>query len=319
MTGTLDIEQTGGKITIGENEGSALIDRRRAGARGWINTLTGVQGQGVETGSCRTSMFGLFAHAASAAEPINYPNSHQFASMVILQVTNQAMYNDQLLRDDLRQAHQQAWQQISSAGDFWPAAQRISMVLAARAAVDCELCSKRKAALSPAAHSGRHDGAAALPEVVTDFIHRLISDPGRLTKSLFDQVIASGISPAAYVEMISVVTTSVIIDTQHQALGCQLPALLPAQDGEPAGNLNLQAVDAGAWVPVTDAPADVADTGLPSIPNIVRAMGLVPGAVALFFGTFRPHYALRDIPLSISQAQAEFVAARVSALNECFY
>ena len=48
-------------------------------------------------------------------------------------------------------------------------------------------------------------------------------------------------------------------------------------------------------------------------------MGLVPDAVALFFGAFRPHYALKDIPLSISQTQAEFVASRVSALNDCFY
>ena len=59
--------------------------------------------------------------------------------------------------------------------------------------------------------------------------------------------------------------------------------------------------------------------GLPRAPNIGRAMGLVPSAVALFFLTFRPHYALRDVPLAISQAQAEFIASRVSALNECFY
>jgi hypothetical protein len=63
----------------------------------------------------------------------------------------------------------------------------------------------------------------------------------------------------------------------------------------------------------------MADTGLPAVPNIFRAMGLVPDAVALFFSTFRPHYALKDIELSISQAQAELVASRVSAWNECFY
>ncbi len=60
-------------------------------------------------------------------------------------------------------------------------------------------------------------------------------------------------------------------------------------------------------------------TGLPTVPNIGRAMGLVPSAGALFFTTFYPHYQLTDINLSISQAQAEFVAARVSSLNECFY
>jgi hypothetical protein len=158
-----------------------------------------------------------------------------------------------------------------------------------------------------------------LPDAIIDFIHRLISDPGRLTRSVFDQVISSGISQAAYVEVISVVASSVIVDTQHLALGLQPPELPLAIAGEPAGQLNEGAIDAGAWVPISDAPADVASSGLPSVPNIARALGLVPGAVALFFGTFRPHYALENIPLSISQSQAEFVAARVSALNECFY
>jgi hypothetical protein len=229
------------------------------------------------------------------------------------------MYSNRRVRDDLREAHQQTWRQIGSPGDAWGAAARINMVRAARDALECRLCARRKAALSPMLHGGAHDGTAVLPEAAIDFIHRLVSDPGRLTKSVFDQVTTSGITPAAYVEMVSVVTSSVIIDTLHQALGYPRPALPSPLDGEPSGELNMQTVDVGAWVPVADAPADVAATGLPTVPNIVRAMGLVPGAVALFFGTFRPHYALRDIPLSISQAQAEFVAARVSALNECFY
>ena len=68
---------------------------------------------------------------------------------------------------------------------------------------------------------------------------------------------------------------------------------------------------------VDDRTATV--TGLPGAPNIARSMGSVPSAVALFFTAFRGHYALRDIPLAVSQPQAEFVASRVSALNQCFY
>jgi len=91
----------------------------------------------------------------------------------------------------------------------------------------------------------------------------------------------------------------------------------------PPGERNALAVDAGAWVLIGDGggsdTAQTSATGLPAVPNIVRAMGLVPAAVDLFFGAFRPHYALQTIPLAISQAQAEFVASRVSALNQCFY
>jgi hypothetical protein len=224
-----------------------------------------------------------------------------------------------LVREELRQAHSAAWQAIAAPGDFWDARARIAMVVSARAAAECRLCQQRKSSLSPFAVNGDHDDSAVLPDAIIDFIHRLISDPGRLTRSVFDQVISSGISQAAYVEVISVVASSVIVDTQHLALGLQPPELPQAIAGEPAGQLNEGAIDAGAWVPISDAPADVASSGLPSVPNIARALGLVPGAVALFFGTFRPHYALENIPLSISQSQAEFVAARVSALNECFY
>jgi hypothetical protein len=226
---------------------------------------------------------------------------------------------DVLVRNDLREAHQAAWQQIASAGDFWDGASRVAMVRTARAARSCALCEARKAAISPFTVAGSHDGDNSLPPAATDFIHRLISDPGRLTHGMFAAVIDAGISQRAYVELVSVVASSVIVDTLHLALGLENPELPSPLPGTPRGEYNHDAVDAGAWVPITDAPADVASSGLPSVPNIARALGLVPSAVALFFTTFRPHYALENIPLDISQAQAEFVAARVSALNECFY
>ena len=130
---------------------------------------------------------------------------------------------------------------------------------------------------------------------------------------------AADISEPAYIEMVSVLNSSVIIDTLHRSLGLSLPELPEARNGEISGVYNTAAVDAGAWVPIMAAGEDLFDTGMPNVPNIFRSMGLVPSAVQLFFRTFRPHYSLADISLSISQAQAEFVATRVSALNECFY
>ena len=226
---------------------------------------------------------------------------------------------DSLLRDDLTQAHAVTWDRIGAAGDFFAGAERIEMVRAAREALDCPLCAARKSALSPNAVSGAHGGSAELAAPIVELIHRLVTDPGRLTRSWFDGVLASGVNRQAYVEVVSVVTSSVIIDTLHRALGLERPALPAPQPGEPRGEYNRQAVDAGAWLPILDAPSVMGSAGLPQVPNIVRALGLVPSAVELFFGTFRPHYALQAIPLSISQTQAEFVAARVSAINECFY
>ena len=229
------------------------------------------------------------------------------------------MYPDHLpLSVNLREAHGSALTTLARPGSFWTGAARLDMVATARAAAECSLCSERKSALSATAISGIHDGPDSLPPVLVDAIHRIRTDPGRLTRSWFDSVVAVT-GPAAYVEMVSVVNSAVIIDTLHRSLGLALAELPQPVAGEPTDEPTGEVVDEGAWLPISKAPRDMADTGMPVVPNIFRAMGLVPQAVSLFFNTFRPHYALKDIQLSISQAQAEFVASRVSAMNECFY
>ena len=216
--------------------------------------------------------------------------------------------------------HAQAWRLIATPGPFWSGAERVQMVAEARAATACALCVRRKAALSPFAVEGEHDAVSDLPPVLIDMIHRLRTDPGRYTRTVFDGVLAVGISREHYLEAVSVVNAAVIVDTLHAALGLPLPDLPTPESGAPIGQPAPDVVDDGAWVPLTrvdDRTATI--TGLPGAPNIARSLGCVPSAVALFFTAFRGHYALRDIPLAVSQAQAEFIASRVSALNECFY
>jgi len=229
------------------------------------------------------------------------------------------MYSETLpLSDELRVAHEEALLAISRPGPSWTGAERKQMVDSARDATSCTLCLERKSALSPTSVSGEHHDSSSLPQAVVEAIHRIRTDPARLTRTFFDEVTAE-IGQPAYVELVSVVNTSVIIDTLHLALNQPLAGLPEPEPGEPTNAPAGDVLDDGAWVPITRAPRDMSDTGLPAVPNIFRAMGLVPDAVALFFATFRPHYALKDIQLSISQAQAELVASRVSAMNECFY
>lgn len=216
--------------------------------------------------------------------------------------------------------HEEALGIIAAPGAFWSAAERVAMVEEARAAMACRLCAERKAALSPFAVEGRHDSVSDLPAALVDVIHRMRTDPARFTRTVFDGVMAAGISTEHYIETVAVVNAAVIVDTMHLSLGLEPPPLPPPEPGAPAGQERPDVVDDGAWVPLTrrdDGSATA--TGLPGAPNIARSMGTVPSAVALFFTAFRGHYALRDIPLSVSQAQAEFIASRVSALNQCFY
>ena len=223
---------------------------------------------------------------------------------------------DNFLTDTLVQAHANSWETIGAPGDYFSGADRVAMVHASREALTCLLCEERKAALSPFAVDGEHETSSSLPAVIIDVIHRIRTDPGRLTKEWFDRLTLSN---EEYVEVVSVVASAVIIDTLHNALGLGVPPLPRVKQGLPRRKANAAAVMDGAWVPILNAPQVMSDTGLPEVPNITRALGLVPSANSLFFGTFRPHYALKDLPLSISQAQAEFVASRVSAINECFY
>jgi hypothetical protein len=63
----------------------------------------------------------------------------------------------------------------------------------------------------------------------------------------------------------------------------------------------------------------------PFIPNIVRAMSLVPDEVRALCRSSDAHYVpvaqIGDVTIrrALERAQMELVAARVSSLNECFY
>ena len=75
--------------------------------------------------------------------------------------------------------------------------------------------------------------SALLPERMVEQIHRIVTDPGRLTRTWYEQVLASGTPDTEYVEIVGVVVTVVSIDTFCRALGIA-PHPLPAPvAGEP--------------------------------------------------------------------------------------
>ena len=231
-------------------------------------------------------------------------------------------HTDYPLRKHLVEAHERVWDNIAEPGPFWTGAERTSMVAESRTAASCHLCEARRQELSPYAIDGAHNSETDLDDVIIDMIHRIRSDPGRITRNMFDQVMNAGISPEHYVEVVSVVNSSVIIDTLHAALGLPLAALPSPKPGMPTGQPPANVTDEGAWVPIAvgnERPGLINGLSNNREPNIARSMGLVPSAVQLFFTAFRPHYALQNIPLDLQQSQAEFIASRVSALNQCFY
>ncbi len=231
------------------------------------------------------------------------------------------LYQDQALpvRDSIVESHKQGIDAFGLPGTWLTGAQRNAILKEARAASNCTLCRQRREALSPYAIEGNHDTASDLPAKLIDVIHRIKTDSGRLTRAWFDSIIEDDLSPEAYVEIVGAVATSLILDSFAIAIDANLLEPSEIRKGEPYRKKNESVFEGGAWVPLFDLPQEMTETGLPSSPNIFRAMGLVPTAIEHFFGVMRSHYALADLDFAISRSQTELIASRVSSLNECFY
>lgn len=236
------------------------------------------------------------------------------------------------VRVDLRAAHERAWQRLASPGAWWSGAERVAIAEHVRAAAACTLCIERKASLSPFSCDGRHDGPEGLPGTAVDAIHRLVTDPGRLSKKWYASLEGDGLSSERYVELLGVVVTVVSIDSFCGGLALPLHPLPEPLPGEPSRYRPEGVEEGGAWVPwiagggEARAERDLFE-GLPGRSgNVIRAMSLVPDEVRTLNDLSAAHYMApgdamdpRWSPFVIDRLQIELLAGRVSALRECFY
>jgi hypothetical protein len=234
------------------------------------------------------------------------------------------------------EAHRGAWKYMASAGSWWTGAERLAIAAASRAAQDCALCRERKAALSPNAGSGVHDSdglSKGLNDKVVDAVHRITTDPARLTGSWVENLIdGDAFTYGHYVEMVSVIVNLISIDTLHRALGLPLEPLPRPEPGEPDGYLPPGAALDVAWVPMiypdnlTKRESDIY-FGAPRMGHVIRAMSMVPDAVRWLNRLSEAHYLptpeVGDFSkggrLTLSRPQTELVASRTSYYNDCFY
>lgn len=234
------------------------------------------------------------------------------------------------VRADIVDLHQRIWLWLAAPGLWWTGAERVAIAAELRQAKSCALCSERKTALSPYAITGVHDTKSALPEPVVEAVHRIATDPGRLTEAWYRETLADTVSDAAYVELIVVIACVVAVDTFAHAVGAPTFALPAPEAGEPARIRPEGALQEGAWVPTIPlggagaAEADIYNDGFVS--NIYRSISLAAPQARMFFDILATHYVDRahitDPTFSaraIGRAQMELIAARVSSLNQCFY
>ena len=234
------------------------------------------------------------------------------------------------VREDLQQAHRDIWEHVRRPGTWWTGAQRVAIAAAARRATTCSLCGARKAVLSPKSVAGTHDTDGMLPDSVVEVVHRVRTDSGRLSRDWFDTVLGSGLGEPEYVELIGVVTLVTGVDYFARALGSAPAALPQPVSGEPSRYRPVAVKPGGAWVAMIAAenasgPEAEMYGGSPFVPNIMRALSLVPEQVRALQRSVSAHYVpVAQIPdptvrRALDRMQIELVAARVSALNQCFY
>ena len=234
------------------------------------------------------------------------------------------------IRKDLADAIERAWVHIASPGTWWTGAQRVQMAAEVRQALSCGLCARRKKALSPYTVAGDHDTISGLPAVVVDAIHRIRTDPSRLTESWLHKCYEQGLTDAEYVEIVGVVATMTGLDTFSYAIGQPLRPLPEPLPGEPTRRRPQNAKKEIAWVP-TLSPADLTPEDVDPFTqygsvHIQRALSLVPESVIGFFdldiALYLPQDAIRDFDTeyrAITHTQLEFIASKASAINGCYY
>jgi hypothetical protein len=119
-----------------------------------------------------------------------------------------------------------------------------------------------------------------------------------------------------YTELVGVTAIATVLDRFDRAMGRPELPLPEPLDGEPARVRPADVGDVGAWVSQSTGPTRA---------NVTRTLSLVPTTNQAWRQLVDTHYSrgaefmnLRwEFPLS--RPQAELVAARTTALNECFY
>lgn len=215
----------------------------------------------------------------------------------------------------IHSAQKDAAAAIAAPGDWLTGDQRVEAWRHARAAATDTLDQQRRAAISPFAVDGAHPSTDLLPAAAVEVVHRIASDPGRITRSWAEPLIAE-LGEETYTELVGIVAIVSVIDRIHDGLGVPRPELPTPQAGAPAKVRPDDVGDIGAWVSQTIGSA---------VANVSRTLSLVPVTNEPWRELVTTHYsrgiefmqAVWDRPLT--RPQVELVASRTTAWNECFY
>ena len=200
-------------------------------------------------------------------------------------------------------------------GDWLTGSQRRAAALEARDARTNELDQQRRDALSPNAVPGGHEATAELQAEAVEVIHRVASDPGRLTQVWADEMMTV-LGEETYTELVGIAACTAVLDMFAWAMTGDDGQLGDNTAGSPAKERPDDVGDVGAWVSQTTG------TGMA---NVSRSLSLVPVTNRAWVGLVQalysrgPEFLDLSWDRALSRPQVELVAARTTAELECFY
>ena len=213
------------------------------------------------------------------------------------------------VRPEVEAAHEAAWVAVARPGSWWTGGQRVAIAAQARAT--------RLQRAQPPWMRTLPEPDASLPPAAVEAARKITVDAAQIDRTWATEM-AEVLGDAAYIELAAVVTWVCIIDTFAEAVGIEFEPFPTPLDGEPDGQRPVNVGPAGAHVDLETSWKG---------PHIGRALSLAPRENDVFHGIIGSMYAaapgrgfsnmIWEGPLS--RPQAELLAARVSALNECFY
>lgn len=205
------------------------------------------------------------------------------------------------------------WSWLAQPGGWWTAEQKVAIAARTREAEARPLWDRRPSTIDDLCVEAAE--GEPLSPLVTDVVERVAVEAGSIERSWADAVIAI-LGDAAYAELVCVVASVVPIDRACTLLGRTIEPLPDPGIGDPTGERASETVDIGAYVP--------AQTGFAGA-NVAKSLSVAPTANMMRLGLVRALYSgtrfgeLRWDDGPLNRPQVELIAARTSALNECFY
>ncbi len=207
-----------------------------------------------------------------------------------------------VVRADLETAHRRSLEHVARPGARFVGARRLQI---ARVAIDSYL------AADPGPPWARPYG-----DTLLDGAHRLARHAGTLTEQWYQEL---GVHPLDWVEVVGVVVASLPPVAFARAIGNPLPNLPEPIAGEPTGHQAAELAPATLnWVPVA-APAD-------RTASVVQALSALPGEWDNLWQLAEAQY-MSDVAMAdplwnrgtLTRAQMELVAGRLSKLRDCLF